>query len=103
MSECLTCGNDDDLKLVFCSKCGHDYCSKGCIVAHENQCTAVREDTICGLCGRPWADKIPHPVYWPGEQEPGTQLVHSECEDAECQRAHAALSDREREEFLRRL
>jgi hypothetical protein len=31
---------------------------------------------------------------------PETELVHAECEQQECQRAHAALSDREREQFL---
>lgn len=32
---------------------------------------------------------------------PGTRLVHQSCETEECQRAHAALSDSEREAFLR--
>ena len=58
-------------------------------------------DDICGLCGKPGADKIPHPVYWPGEQRPDTELIHAECEDAECKRAHSRLTDREREAFLR--
>jgi hypothetical protein len=55
---------------------------------------------ICGLCGLPGADKIPHPVYWPGEQAPNSDLIHSQCEDEECRRAHAALSDDERRDFL---
>lgn len=46
------------------------------------------ENDICGLCGNPGADKYPHPYYWPGEQGPGTKLVHSECEKRECQRAY---------------
>ena len=58
-------------------------------------------DDICGLCGLPSADKIPHPVYWPGEQQPYTDLVHADCEDEECRRAHAELSPQEREVFLR--
>lgn len=59
-----------------------------------------KQEDICGLCGRYGADKIPHPVYWPGENAPGTEYVHATCEDAECRRAHSMLSDRERERFL---
>lgn len=62
----------------------------------------AQEDT-CGLCGRPGADKIPHPVHWPGERVPDSELVHSDCESEECARAHAALSDAQRESFLRSL
>ena len=58
-------------------------------------------EDICGLCGGPGADKIPHPVYWPGERRPTSKYVHAECEDGECGRAHAALTDKEREEFLK--
>lgn len=58
-------------------------------------------DDICGLCGQPGADKIPHPIHWPGETIPDTNLVHAECEDEECKRAHALLSDDERQRFLR--
>ena len=61
------------------------------------------EEDICGFCGLPGADKIPHPVTWPGEESAGTRLVHSECENEECRRAHAALSDKEREDFLKQL
>lgn len=50
------------------------------------------EEGICGLCGLPGADKIPHTSYWPGERRPETDLVHADCEQAECARAHAALS-----------
>ncbi len=60
-------------------------------------------DDICGLCGQPGADKIPHPVYWPGEQRPDTDLVHAECEDAETHRACEALTPAERAAFLRDL
>lgn len=59
------------------------------------------EEDICGFCGLPGADKIPHPIRWPGEQSAGTELVHAECEDAECRRAHSLLSDQQRESFLR--
>lgn len=58
-------------------------------------------EDICGFCGRPGADKIPHPVRWPGEMSAGTELVHSDCEAAECGRAHAELSTPQRESFLR--
>ncbi len=56
---------------------------------------------ICGLCGEPGADKYAHPIHWPGEQVPDGPLVHAECESAECARAHAALNERQRREFLR--
>ncbi len=59
------------------------------------------EDDICGLCGEAGADKIPHPIRWPGEREPDTPYVHAECENEECGRAHRELSDQQREEFLR--
>ncbi len=66
------------------------------------QCTepCSCEEDICGLCGEPGADKIPHPVRWPGEKEPDTDLVHSSCEAEECARAHAAMTTEEREKFL---
>ena len=55
----------------------------------------------CGFCGLPDADKIPHPVRWPGEESAGTQYVHAACEDEETKRAHALLSDKQRADFLR--
>lgn len=58
---------------------------------------------ICGFCGEPGADKIPHPIRWPGEAAPGTELVHSHCEAEECRRAHAALTEGQRTDFLRGL
>ncbi len=58
-------------------------------------------EDICGLCNLPGADKVPHPIYWPGEREPGTEYVHADCEKAECERAHLALTDEQRKEFLR--
>jgi hypothetical protein len=59
------------------------------------------EETICGLCGEPGADKTPHPTYWPGEHRPDRDMVHAECEQEACRVAHAALSDSQREAFLR--
>ena len=59
------------------------------------------DDDICGFCCKPGADKISHPVRWPGEQSAGTKLVHAACEDEECARAHGLLSDKEREIFLK--
>jgi len=61
----------------------------------------IDEENICGLCGDPGADKIAHPTYWPGERRPDGEMVHAECEQSECGRAHAALSDAERKSFLR--
>ena len=58
-------------------------------------------EDICGFCGLPGANKIPHPILWPGENSAGTQLVHAECEQAECARAHALLTGKQRDEFLR--
>ncbi len=60
-------------------------------------------EDICGFCGEPGADKMPHPMRWPGEQSAGTELVHAECEQEECRRAHAELTDEERQRFLRTL
>ena len=62
--------------------------------------TVVDED-ICGFCGLPGADKIPHPVRWPGEESAGTPYVHAACENEECKRAHSLLSDDQRKRFLR--
>lgn len=59
------------------------------------------ERGVCGFCGQPDADKVPHPIRWPGERSAGTEFVHAACEDGECGRAHSLLTDRQREEFLR--
>jgi hypothetical protein len=45
------------------------------------------QENICGLCGESGADKIPHPIHWPTEAVPNTNLVHTSCEWAECRRA----------------
>ena len=58
------------------------------------------QEVICGFCGKPGADKFPHPVRWPGEESAGTELVHADCESEECSQAHAALTDAQRESFL---
>lgn len=58
-------------------------------------------EDICGLCGKPGANKVPHPIHWPGEEVPDTDLVHDTCEAAECERAHSLLSDKQRRDFLR--
>jgi hypothetical protein len=55
---------------------------------------------ICSLCGQPGADKYPHPIHWPGEAVPESKLVHAKCEEEECRRAHAELTDEERRAFL---
>ena len=60
-------------------------------------------DDICGFCGQGGADKIPHPVRWPGEDSAGTEYVHAACEDEECGCAHARLTTAQREQFLRSL
>jgi hypothetical protein len=43
MDKCLTCGQNDELKLTFCSKCRQDYCNR-CIVVHESLCVAASKD-----------------------------------------------------------
>jgi hypothetical protein len=62
--------------------------------------TDESDSDICGLCGLPGANKIAHPIHWPGEAVPEGQYVHAECEHEECRRAHAALTDRQRRTFL---
>jgi len=61
------------------------------------------DEDICGFCGQPGADKVPHPMRWPGECSAGTPYVHASCEDEECGRAHRQLSDMERKSVLRSL
>ena len=58
---------------------------------------------ICGLCGKSGANKIPHPIHWPGEEIPETELVHWECEENEYERAFLSLTHKERERFLKTL
>ncbi len=53
----------------------------------------MTDEDICGLCGNPGADKVPHPVRWPGEQAPGTPYVHADCESEECARAARAFNE----------
>ena len=62
--------------------------------------TEASDDDICGLCGEPGADKYAHPEHWPGERVPDGQFVHASCEQEECRRAHAELTDAQRREFL---
>ncbi|MGB9154386.1 MAG: hypothetical protein WCD70_15005 [Alphaproteobacteria bacterium] len=69
--------------------------------SEQKQTLTTNDEDICGLCGKPGADKMPHPLHWPGEQEPDTDLVHAECEQEECGRAHAELSDEQRRNFLK--
>lgn len=59
------------------------------------------EIDICGFCGEPGADKIPHPVRWPQERKSRTKLVHAECEELECARASELCQGEEREKFLK--
>ncbi len=59
------------------------------------------EEDICGLCGLPGADKIPHPIRWPHEQAPGAPYVHAECEREECAMASAMCQGKSRREFLK--
>jgi len=62
-------------------------------------------DDLCGLCGLPGANKMAlwtgGGVYWPGEQRPDSQFVHSDCEHAETERAFTALTPEQRRATLR--
>lgn len=58
------------------------------------------EDDTCGFCCKGGADKIPHPILWPGEESAGTPYVHAECEANECERAMLALTEKQRLAFL---
>ena len=83
---------------IKCPDCGRWFNT-----AEGPQCDCdprFREEDICGFCGLPGADKIPHPMRWPGEESAGTNLVHADCEREECQRAYTELSDLERQSFL---
>lgn len=66
---------------------------------------ADESEDICGLCGEPGADKMAlwtgGGKYWPGEEVPDSEFVHQECEQEETRRAHALLSQGERNAFLR--
>jgi hypothetical protein len=64
---------------------------------------ALKEEDVCGLCGGPDPDKIPHPEHWPGEQIPDTELVHTDCEQRECTRAHACLTENQRNAVIRNI
>jgi hypothetical protein len=58
-------------------------------------------DDICGLCGLPGADKIPHLCHWPNEAISDTGLVHADCEQEECQRAYSEFYRRVGENGIR--
>jgi hypothetical protein len=62
-------------------------------------------DDLCGLCGQPGADKMAlwtgGGIYWPGEERPDTEFVHAECERRETERAHAALTQPQRDAVIR--
>lgn len=65
----------------------------------------VCDDDICGICGEHGADKMAiwtgGGCYWPGEFVPDTKLVHADCERQEQARAFNALTQKQREDFLR--
>lgn len=72
------------------------------IEKYDDPANCIVDDTsdICGLCGQPGANKIPHPEHWPGERIPDSEFVHVECEDEECRRAHSCLTPKQRQSTL---
>jgi hypothetical protein len=62
---------------------------------------ANAQQDICGLCGKPGADKIPHPMHWPGERIPETDLVHGDCERLECEDAFVSYRRRVGEDGIK--
>ena len=64
----------------------------------------MNNEDICGICGQPGADKMAlwtgGGKYWPGEFIPESELVHSECEKSEQQRAFYSLTEEERRRYL---
>lgn len=100
--------NGDAKAYFMCVGCAdHNVRNRGVVLLATTDESLRREyleenrGDICGLCGQPGADKMPHPAHWPGERIPDSELVHAECEKAECQRAHAALTKDQRDAFLR--
>lgn len=69
------------------------------------QCDVGEDEYLCGLCGEGGADKMAlwtgGGVYWPGERVADTKMVHQECERSETRRAHAALTQEQRDAVLR--
>jgi len=95
---------------VYVAVCGQQFVTHRAGIKHERECEDCKsgqkpyqDADICGFCGEPGADKMPHPVRWPGEQSAGTELVHTACEQEECGRAHAELTPHQRDEFLKTL
>lgn len=95
------------LGLICTRVLGHegDHVAHGCsdqpLSAWPQEETDMEEEDICGFCGLPGADKIPHPIRWPDELSAGTKLVHAECEAVECARASSMCQGKSRDEFLR--
>lgn len=61
------------------------------------------DEDVCGLCGKPGADKVAHTVHWPNETIPNTEYVHASCENEECRRAHSELTPKQINDFLKNL
>lgn len=70
-----------------------------------NEIAEPQDEDICGLCGKPGADKMAlwtgGGLYWPGEEVPESEFVHQECEQEETARAHALLSQDRIDDILR--
>ncbi len=69
----------------------------------RNSIEETEDEDICGLCGEPGADKLPHPCYWPTERRPDVHLVHATCESEECERAFQEFQNQIGEEGIREL
>lgn len=74
-----------------------EFIEKAAVKRHRE----AHQDSVCGLCGQPGANKVPHPIRWPGEAIPATAFVHAECEQKECERARSQMTEQQARDFLK--
>jgi ssDNA-binding Zn-finger/Zn-ribbon topoisomerase 1 len=98
---------------LVCEYCGEDldWTGEATGPLSVRRCVRCRKEAadeteaeVCGLCEGPDPCKMAKwtggGVYWPGERRPEGRLVHQECEEEECRRAHAELTQDQRDEVL---
>lgn len=105
-ASCSECGDGSGALVMdhdgrwLCGKCELKYVAADMRSDSARDARCEADEDICGLCGKPGADKMAHPEHWPGEQIPDGPLVHAECEQEECRRAHSLLTDEQRRNVL---